>query len=155
MRVIFLDIDGVLNNRSCFMNGNISMPVSSVDENPGWDHSSVNALRWLVGESVAHIVLTSTWRFSMRDLVLWWALFEQWHNWPNVPIVGFTGEHFTGNRGSEIREWLDERPFVTSHVILDDDNDFAPEQPLIRTSFEEGLTIQHCIQALEILENDS
>lgn len=72
---------------------------------------------------------------------------------------GFTGtihddwrtKHFGRMRGEEILEWLSRHPEVTRHVILDDDSDFLPRQPLVKTPFETGLSADHVELALMLL----
>lgn len=163
MRVIFLDIDGVLNNIArChwlhenfqrgsgfgswgeLADGNITV------ETVGWDPVNVEALRFLLDETGAGIVITSTWRI-MCDLDAIRSFFIPFNLTPNVigetPRIRETGSI----RGDEVAAWLEDRPEVERFVCLDDDGDFHPNQNLVQTTIDVGLTIEDARRAIEIL----
>jgi Swiss Army Knife RNA repair-like protein len=118
MKLLFLDIDGVLN---CKMtqerwNGLI-----------GIDRRLVSTfLEWLSGKDVG-IVLSSTWRLydytkeHLADAGLSWM-----GETPKLRAI----------RGYEIAQFLNERPGVEAYAILDDHDDMLPEQLpfLVQTS---------------------
>lgn len=56
-------------------------------------------------------------------------------------------------RGDEVNLWLQQNTHINSHVIFDDDGDFHPDQPLVQTTWEEGLLPVHIEQARKILLN--
>lgn len=56
MRVIFLDIDGVLNSKEFFQNRQPTQGLNEIDE------EKVKLLQQIVQATNAKIVLTSTWR---------------------------------------------------------------------------------------------
>ncbi len=135
MKVIFLDIDGVLN--VCYPDrdnyGRLFHP------------EFVDNLRWIIEETGAKIVISSTWRFSGLQVMK-----EMWEK-RNLPgdVIDITidcyqyveegREEFYDKveRGHEIQHWLDEHQTeVTNYVILDDDNDFLTTQRgnFVRTS---------------------
>jgi len=123
MKLLFLDIDGVLN---CKMtkerwNGLI-----------GIDRRLVSMfLEWLSGKDVG-IVLSSTWRLyddtkeHLADAGLSW--------------IGQTAD-LRAVRGHEIAQYLNETPGVAAYAILDDYADMLPEQLpfLVQTSPVHGL----------------
>jgi len=121
MKVIFLDIDGVLN-----------VYGEGRDEyGPGFHKHLVDNLKSIIDQTDAKIVISSSWRLS--GLI---AMEETW-KYRNLPgeIIDITpnltyGEGLKSNtpRGEEIKQWLDYHPEVTNYVILDDDIDMLPEQ---------------------------
>lgn len=130
MKVIFLDIDGVLNV--------IPMHCGGHDEFGGIFHPHfVENLRSIIDSTGAKIVLSSTWRMSGIDKnrAMW-----KHRNLPGelidvTPIEYFLPDWFKGDydnnesfpRGGEIKFWLDENP-VDAYVIIDDDTDMLTEQ---------------------------
>lgn len=111
MKVIFLDIDGVLNREGTEERCG---PFIGVDR-----ELSNKLLTWLHTTDVK-IVLSSTWRNhpDMHD-----HLHEAGIEWvdrtPRIPGA---------DRGEEIKFWLSENPIVTDYAILDDTSDMLSEQ---------------------------
>ena len=108
-KVIFLDIDGVLNSKSADMRI--------------LDHKAIALLKKLVEKYKAVIVITSVWRkFDWPQRILRAFLKA---GWENPPIIDKTPVLFT-TRGKEIQSWLSQNQ-VESFVIIDDDSDMLPE----------------------------
>jgi len=124
MRIIFLDIDGVLN----------VIPQGHDEYGAIFHPHFVDNLKRIVDETGAKIVISSSWRHSG-----FLAMKEMWA-FRNLPgeFLDITPSHIDMDRnlpfmerlerGSEIQEWLDNHPEVTSYVILDDDTDMLPSQ---------------------------
>jgi hypothetical protein len=127
MRVVFLDVDGVINNFGLIrLNGfNYIDPVM------------VSRVRMVVEGSDSKIVLSSTWRIKEGDRALVAAaLGEQGMFIHDVtPCLGTY-------RSQEISDWLRGNPEVEKYAILDDDEDagFGMEDSFFRTDPEVGLT---------------
>ena len=119
MKVIFLDIDGVLN-----------LYCESRDEYGCCFHRHlVENLKRLIDETGAKIVISSTWRFS--GLLIMKEMWEK-RGLPGE-VVGITPnfmKHYgtTLCRGKEIDSYLEENKDITSYVILDDDTDMEEHQ---------------------------
>ena len=118
-KVIFLDIDGVLNDEGL-----------RYDEGHIIDNQFVLNLRRIMDKTSAEIVLTSSWRYSVRrylhdnvensSVKILFDFFDRY----KMKIVGCTLEYnISGpySRPFEIRSWLQKRPEVKNFVILDDD----------------------------------
>ena len=123
IKVIFLDIDGVLNcaktkerYRGCI----------------GVDKQLLKRLLRLVEKTGAKLVLSSTWRLGDD----WQSSMARY----GVPVSMRTPYHGGSIRGEEIDEWLRLHPYVKKYAIVDDDSDMLPHQPLFKTTWEEGLT---------------
>jgi hypothetical protein len=145
LKVIFLDFDGVLvTPTSSFRRSRTGIAA---------DPDAVHALNYLVAESGASLVITSTWRLEyslaeLSDLLRSWQI--------HADIIGVTGvTQSRSSRGDEIQQWLDNfsgpAP-IASFVILDDLTDMGKlSSRLISTEFETGLTMDLVRQALEVL----
>lgn len=134
MKVIFLDIDGVLN---CIPQGH--------DDFGGIFHSHfVDNLGRILNETGAKIVISSTWKSSgLKYLKDMWS-----HRGYPGDIIDITPDVYDlinlglfqyyddVDRGHEIDKWLKDHPEVDNYVILDDDNDMLDNQRdnFVRTS---------------------
>lgn len=138
MKVIMLDIDGVLNCKSS--NWKRKWPLD-------WFKAIlVNHIRIQTG---AKIVLSSSWRSSPEGV-------KRIKKKIGVKIYDKTPNLTeTYNRGNEIQAWLDQHPEVTKYAILDDDKDFLPEQmnSFFQTTFEEGLTEELAAKIIKYLNS--
>lgn len=141
MKVLFLDIDGVVNSEDSFAHGG--------DEYIGIDPY----MAFLVGKITIAIddlkvVLSSSWKHSPggKEEVIKRVtpLFDV------TPDVG-------AFRGDEIRAWLDAHPEVERYAILDDDNDFHEDQRpnFFRTSWKTGLTEEIMNKVIEHLNSSN
>lgn len=136
MKIIFLDVDGVLNHGSCpeWVNGS---PFVLAEE-------CIETLRDVLYLTEAKIVLSSTWRLSDEGRkVVDDALI------PGSVIGKTTRLHFSGGpRRDEILHWLESVwPYslgwngevITHMAVLDDDTDAdLGDGSFFRTSFEGG-----------------
>lgn len=140
MKVIFLDIDGVLVTMESFTRYRRS--GSNAQAHP----DCVEQLNRILAHTGAAIVLSSTWRMFGRPYMD--RKFTEWKI--QKPVTDFTpilqtkeGEIVVSQpRGHEIQSWLDGHPEVRQFVILDDESDMAHLLPaLVKTDFNDGLTV--------------
>ena len=123
MKILFLDVDGVLNSRST-TNFHDLYPIDPY-------------MAFLVGriqlQTDCEVVLSSAWRMHPEGV--------QSVSKRVVELLDVT-KCFADTRGEEIKEWLDRHSEVTKYAILDDDSDMLEEQlpNFFKTSFETGLT---------------
>ena len=125
MKVLFLDIDGVL--------------TTSRSRRKAIDHCDRNCvleLLHIVGQTGCKIVVSSSWRIfgeqHVKDAL-------QANGAPVFAIIGFTPDLHGEERGDEIQAWLDSNPDVEKFAIVDDDADMGHLLGyLIRT--DDGLT---------------
>lgn len=162
MKVVFLDVDGVLNSEKYMRlrfneNGNerLDYPYSE------FDPDAVNRFNTIVEKTGTEIVVSSTWRLgrSFEDLQI---LFKRVGIRGNIigvtPALHDRGKYGETVRGDEIKQWLEEaKEFFSekeiSYVIVDDDNDMLKEQQnnFIKTSWMSGLEDHHVEEAIKIL----
>lgn len=142
-KVIFLDIDGVLNSEEGFKRSH----EAGIKDWNMLEPELVERFNRLVEETGADVVLSSTWRLDpdWHEVMLKGGLKCTFlGRTPRMPRP-FGTSHEYAERGKEILEWLSINPYgVTTYAIIDDDPDFLPEQPLFRTSFKTGLTEEIC-----------
>jgi len=159
MKVLFLDIDGVLNCAECFKREHDAWVEKGKPKDEHWnmlDPVHIARLNRIVAETGAKIVVSSSWR---GDPNLYEKLKEAGvvatflGQTPRMPRpVGTSVEYC--ERGKEVKAFLEEweqgtarfstKPIVNEtiweYAILDDDRDFLPDQPLFKTVWEVGLT---------------
>lgn len=123
MKVIFLDIDGVLNSDQ--MKNPRELPYI-VDE------KLLEMLRELLMRTGAKVVLTSSWRIDPIGLYA----AEYW----GIPHYGVCPDLPDRSRKEEILIWLSEHPTVTRFVVIDDEDDELDDLPLFQPSGKYGLT---------------
>lgn len=160
-KIIFLDIDGVLNSNKYFtsreyyykehkkieytLEDTIKRQLYDIDMN------KLELLLKVVKITTTKIVITSSWRRLSIYPYIKKYLIEV-----GLPIIGET-PYIEGNRGEEIRYYLKNNK-VDSFVILDDEifKDFNELiNNLVKTSFyEEGLTIDSCNEIIKRLKKE-
>lgn len=138
MKVIFLDIDGVLNRQ-----GTKEKCGRFTGVDRGLSEPFVN----FVKTSGVNIVLSSTWR---RHPEMWDHLHEAGIYWiDKTPVTGTW-------RGYEIQLWLNDHPDVVSYCILDDLSPTAfmrHQRPFhVQTSEDEGLTSHDLERVRKVLD---
>lgn len=134
MKVLFLDIDGVLNStRSCI--AHFGYPHGFTDAQLAmFDLVAVGLIQRLCQVNGISVVVSSSWRIN--------------HTWQEIgralglPTIDST-PRLVGSRGKEIAAWLEQHPEVQRYAIVDDDSDMLPEQTpfFVKTNGEEGLTM--------------
>lgn len=152
MKIIFLDIDGVLNSGDFLWTDEHQKLDKSKNEN-WFDPAAVARLNRIIEATGAECVLSSTWRILHT--------IEEVEGF--MKAAGFVGELVGktpgggGVRGPQIQEWLDMirrwvLEEVDSFVILDDDSDMLHLMPhLVHTSFQHGLQDEHVERAIKML----
>lgn len=163
MNIIFLDVDGVLNdfyslrkrkNRNIF-----EKPEPLLDED------KIRLLKELVDKTNSKIVLSSSWRaFFYKDTLdpknrYGEELRRLLHKY-SLEIYSMTGRSKTGIREDEINDWLNNHSDIESFVILDDEKSHLQSfvnSNLVKTEYYDelsencGLTRSHVDEAIKIL----
>ena len=158
-KIIFLDIDGVLNSQKTFIDNHkwkkifVKIKTNNIEDIVtrkmlDIDLDKVFMLRDICNLTGAKIVISSCWRN-----LTYYILVEEKLVSLGLPIIGAT-PYIDNNRGEEIRKYLEENK-VDNFIILDDDifKDFYElENYLIKTSFyEEGLNYDAVEEAVRVL----
>lgn len=125
MKVIFLDIDGVLNHEKHYkwlMETDEPTPLQRVYPYSEFNPESCRLLKEIIWETGAQIVVSSSWRLDGEARLN--ILFKFF----GLPRIYSTTPCLNTARGIEIGAWLAAHPEVTNYVILDDDEDMNIEQ---------------------------
>ena len=146
IKVIFLDIDGVLNYSGCH---------DEIDGMRGIERDKVALLNQIILETDALCVLSSTWRLihSLEDM----RTFLLDRGFIGL-LIDKTPDGRGGQRGYEINAWLNRhkdkagaRP-IQSFIILDDNSDMAMwKHRLVQTGDETGLSANDVLKAIDML----
>jgi len=135
MKVIFLDIDGVLNCRKTTNPRKLPYIV---------DRKLLKRLVRLLERTGAKVVLSSTWRYDPA------GLFSAKH-W-GIPFIDVIPDMPKQPRCKEILAWLKAHPRVKRFVVIDDEDDELDELPLFQPSSTTGLTEPICRGVAKYLE---
>ena len=143
MKVIFLDVDGVLNSAQ----DGYSIRLKT--------DSHLKLLQYIVKETGAKIVLSSSWRIGFtpasKNLL---ARFKEY----GLELMDCTPELSSSCRGDEIRKWLNEietEYSVERFAILDDESNMAEftEMNLIQTDTNVGLQKADAVRCIKLLNS--
>ena len=111
MKVIFLDVDGVLNSDEYFEK---TKGLNLQEIYQDIDVEKIKLLKKAVDETGAKVVLTSSWRYTKNAIKLKELLKE-------YEIFVDTTPFIENKRGLEIKKWLLDNQNVDDFVILDDE----------------------------------
>jgi HAD domain in Swiss Army Knife RNA repair proteins len=125
MKVIFLDIDGVLN---CEKTPNPRKFPYVVNK------KLLARLQKLLERTEAKVVLSSSWRLDPI------ALFAAKH-W-RVPFMDVCPNMLKKSRRDEVLTWIAHHPNVSRYAIIDDEDDELDELPLFQPSCKTGITVE-------------
>ena len=174
MKVLFLDIDGVLNSENwfgyrlyCIKNNMFNEVINFVNTNDDRikhklsmiDDRAIANLNRIIEETGCKVVLSSSWRSCVEaENTLTEYLLKlkgiKYDIYDVTPRLWFND--FSIRRGEEIQLWMDkesEKNEIESFVILDDDSNMLPEQMnnFIHIDGQVGLTDRNVFAAIEIL----
>lgn len=149
MKIIFLDIDEVLNSITSAV-ANHALGTAEQFSELRLDMVSVGLLKLLCDRTGASIVITSSWR--KKHTVKWFVTMFRRIGWADAPIIDKTVITAGGVRGVEIKMWLNKNPGVINYVILDDGDDilFSQRTKFVRTTQLDGFRLRHVLKALRV-----
>ena len=149
LKVLFLDIDGVLNR---FKYDEDGKPDNTLDE------GCITRLDHIVRRTNCKIVISSTWKISSHLMdILEEDLFPKL---PKGCVIGCTKTHIPQvKREVEIQEWLDiHKDDIDNYVILDDYDfelkSFINDGHCVITDALDGLTIKDMNECIRILNTE-
>jgi hypothetical protein len=158
-RILFLDIDGVLNCGEWMEQGHMKGPPDAQHFAP---HLCARLERILV-ETGCSIVVSSAWRIMHSTGAIEAYLHERGAS--SARVIGETPRHgespggiiYGQRRGLEIQAWLNANP-DPQHVfaIVDDSDDMDPvRHRLVRTSWSHGLQERDADQLIQLLQESA
>lgn len=138
MKVLFLDVDGVLNMHN-------SGGPKTLNKN------RLRLLERIVTTTGCNIVVSSSWRREPYYLLR----LERYLGYRKISIYSTTRDlsHHGLLRGDEIKDWLDTHPDVRQYAIVDDnDNMLDSQKPyFVQTHSDIGLTNDITNRIIQIL----
>jgi len=134
MKVIFLDIDGVLN---CKCTPNPRKFPFMVDP------TLLKRLNRLLDMTGAQIVLSSNWRYDPA------GIFSA--RYYGVRFIDSTPDLPGRSRGEAIAEWLRSHPTVERFIVIDDEDDGLDSLPLFQPSRRTGISEEMVAVAADYL----
>lgn len=160
-RILFLDIDGVLNSHAFFDSRGPRLDGQDMFDRH-IDEAALMRLNYVLRQTDAHVVISSTWR--------------ELHTLPDLRR-GLKRRGFAGRiigktpclerrlrkfslyepvpRGLEIARWLKRHPPVDSFAIVDDDSDMAHlAHRFVQTDMRVGLTDADADALITLLRED-
>jgi hypothetical protein len=180
MRILFLDVDGVLNSRKWWAKRPEAMiqPTPEDRAKRDIDPDAVAALEQIVQRSGARVVVSSSWRAMVPLTVLNQAMRYRGFTGlllgatPEADILRREGERLgvehasRPGRGAEIFSWLrllcgavgtrhHDLVGPRDYVILDDEEVAGHGDRLFRTDFETGLTVDHVDAVMKLFGDGS
>lgn len=154
MKVLFLDIDGVLNTEGSRIQAHRRKP-GSWGTHEAWVTESVDQLKRIIAETGCQLVISSDWRLpqNIGDLKNGFTFF-QLPDWIGVTPVMGQNNSTNWIRGREINAWLSDKE-VESFVIIDDNDWMLPEQSrqFVQTDPYFGLTENDANLAITVLKH--
>lgn len=146
MKIIFLDIDGVL----CTTRSHAAHLESGLMQH--LDPIGCKMLDKICQKTGAKIVISSTWRHHHDRGSMLCILQNAGFALPDFHKDWKTPAKMSATRGEEIKLWLLDHPEVTQYAILDDNSDMLTEQMpfLVLTPTHDGILWQHA-EELEAL----
>ena len=151
MKIIFLDVDGVLNNanytKKCYRkNGHKPMSMYCVP----FDPYNLKNLAKIVKKTGAKIVLSSTWRIYKSHIYVLEARLAEY----GLRIYDKTDD-INMIKGAEITEWIKQHRDIENYVVIDDEeydlSNFIDNKHLVIVDSKYGLTFGDRIKAIEKL----
>lgn len=151
MKVIFLDVDGVLNSNDYIEYASKNNVKGILEE---IDPKKIDMLKQVLNITGAKIVVSSSWRNirkfeKLRELFFLYGIRLD----EKTPLIG-------NNRGLEIKQYLKEHANIEQYIILDDEvfdsfdeeltnNLILTKEDQNDTSYGEGLQLRHINQIIE------
>jgi len=155
MKIVFLDIDGVLNSEQLMT----KMGSDLWGDGSVLDPIAIERLNHLTDVTGAKIVISSSWRIAYE----WDELVSILKNSGiKAEVLDKTPRFPYDDRADEIWSWLNNaQESVETYVILDDDrleakrdnSDPVLDMHFVRTSWLDGLQDRHVEKAISILNN--
>lgn len=164
-KIIFIDIDGVLNTERHHEYCDKNDLNNSDDYGYLFDPMAVKNLARIVNETGADIVISSSWKYSGLSTLL-----DMW-NERGLPgrVIDITPDNisnemllkadldnmeFLSCKGYEIKEWLSAHgKNVSQYAILDDEQEMLPDQQshFVQTNPDVGITKEDSEKVIRIL----
>lgn len=164
-KILFLDIDGVLNptdnDYSMHLLWKLKKGRSRDEFGTLFDERCERWLKWIVLQTGCKIVISSTWRMSgLETMQLMWKKRKLAGEVIDCTafdvsletINKYVAKNSEADRGYEIQEWINKNK-PENYCILDDQNDMLSHQNFVQTNPEFGLNRNTANAVIAILNS--
>jgi HAD domain in Swiss Army Knife RNA repair proteins len=162
MKLLFLDIDGVLNSEHSRMTAHARIP-GAWGTHEGWIPEAVEQLKRIIAATDCKIVISSDWRLggNVDALTKGFEAFKlpKWIG--TTPVFNVPNNEINCNRGREIETWIFDAVHhnnmnLGAYVIVDDHNWMLPTQQrnFVHTDEAVGMLIADADRAIAILNGN-
>lgn len=158
MKLIFLDIDGVLNSQQWHESEKCQSIGNSIQRH--FDPYCIELLNQIVSQTQAKVIISSSWRFrplmELKDIFT--SIGFNGKIYGKTPMVSSYDTDSPAPRGMEIQEWIEDnqRKFKSPfrYAILDDEQDFLEnqQQHFFQTNPEIGLDLETSNRVIAFFE---
>lgn len=149
-KYIFLDVDGVLNNKKHYKKLHKKYGGKFFAESMPFNPRSLKNLRKIVKKTNAKIIISSSWRRDPECMIVLKARLTEY----GLKIHDTT-KFINGSRGLEITEWLNRRHNSYKYIIIDDNTydsmDVSHFGKLVLTNCNNGLDWIATRKAIKLL----
>jgi hypothetical protein len=162
-KIIFLDFDGVLNNKGSFLweaRRRERHPDNFKKKPLNQTLCPINTsnFQFILDQTVdldVKIVISSNWRILFK--LTWLKKKLKSYGIDSKKVIGKTPDLRIRPRGMEISQWLDaQKEAISDYIILDDDDDGLSDyhaDHFIKTDWNAGLTFERALKAIRRLED--
>ena len=148
-RILFLDIDGVLNGHEW-------------DEGAGSNRIRYHCIRHLnrvIAETACKIVLSSAWRYMIHGGAMTMNGFDyllRTHGTCGARVVGITlKDEELPDRPDQIAKWLADNGPVAAYAVVDDDfEEGMAAHPFVKTEGSRGLSQANATELIRLLTKE-
>lgn len=145
MKIIFLDIDGVLNNHTTLIPW-------------GFDNECIKYFNWILQKTDAKIIISSAWRYLIIDGQMTLKGFETMMRTHGINclnrVIGLTTlDDIIFEREDQIKLWISvKKESIEKFIIIDDCWEFPTyKNNFVHTDGYYGLTFKDAEKAIQIL----
>ena len=155
MNYIFLDIDGVLNNKRHYKKQHKKYGGRFCCENMPFNPRSIKNLRKIIDKTNSKIVLSSSWRRIEKCMIVLKARLIEY----GIKIYSIT-PFIDGCRGKEISKWCEEKTKIGDRILIIDDElydikEYFETKEIVKINYEYGLNSFKTHEAIKKMRRKS
>lgn len=148
MNYIFLDVDGVLNNKKHYSKQHKRYGGRFFCENMPFNPRSIKNLRKIINKTKSKIVLSSSWRRGNDCMVVLEARLIEY----GIKIHSKT-PYICGYRGQEIEQWCNEYLETNDKILIIDDEmydikEYYDDSKIVKINGNNGLNFFKTYEAI-------
>ena len=133
MNYIFLDIDGVLNNKKHYSKQHKKYGGRFCCENMPFNPRSILNLRKIIDKTNSKVVISSSWRRTKNGMIVLKAR-----------LIEYGIHLLAGDRGKEILQWCKDNTKDGDRILIIDDElydikEYFSDNKIVKVNYNDGL----------------